>query len=201
LLSERHCRSDFDLIDAVARYRSGLIVLSDDEPSLVRWSGDSRDDLYVELTPGPSLHDAVALSRRTGIPPVATNRVRFIQAQDFLVHRLLRAIALNTTLSRLSPRDCCSPTHWLMPPSWLERQLPHMREALANTPRIAGACHTLSRVPEPSRRAGVRAAAQQDVRRGGLALRQPHPRDHGSHRTGAGGHPAEALCELFFGRR
>jgi error-prone DNA polymerase len=142
LLSERHGRSDFDFVEAVERYRSGLIVISDDEPSLVRWSADSPEDLYVEVTPGPSLHDAVALSRKTGIPPVATNRVRFIHAHDFLVHRLLRAIALNTTLSRLSPSDCCSPTHWLMPASWLERQLPHLREALANTQRIGGACHT-----------------------------------------------------------
>ena len=28
----------------------------------------------MELTPGPDLHEAVAFSRRTGLPPVATTR-------------------------------------------------------------------------------------------------------------------------------
>lgn len=44
------------------------------------WAKDSRQDLYVELAPGLSLHDSLLLSRRINLPPVATNRVYFSPA-------------------------------------------------------------------------------------------------------------------------
>ncbi|MEP6887732.1 MAG: DNA polymerase III subunit alpha [Nitrospirales bacterium] len=142
LLSDRHCDPSFNFSDAVRRFRAGLILLTDDEPALITWMHDSTEDLYVELTPGPRMHQALTFSRRTGLPPVATNRVRFLQPDGFVVHRLLRAIALNTTLSRLPPEACCAPTHWFMPPALMEKQYPHVPEALENTLRIADACHT-----------------------------------------------------------
>ncbi len=142
LLSVRHGDTSFDLIEAVARHRKGLIILSDDPQALTTWGNESPEDLYVELTPGPTMQRLLTFSRRINLPSVATNCVHFVHPQEFAVHRLLRAIALNTTLSRL-PRDaCCSPTHWLMPASTLERQFPHVPEALKNTHRIAEACHT-----------------------------------------------------------
>ncbi|MGQ0809691.1 MAG: DNA polymerase III subunit alpha [Nitrospiraceae bacterium] len=142
LLSERHCDPAFRLIEAVARYRTGLVVLTDDEQALATWAGDSRQDLYVELTPGPAMHQTLMFSRRIGLPPVATNRAHFVTPEEFSVHRLLRVIDLNTTLSRLPAAACCSPTHWLMPPSMMKNQFPHVPEALENSSRIAETCHT-----------------------------------------------------------
>ena len=142
LLSDRHGDPSFNLFDAVRRFRAGLILLTDDEAALLTWMQDSSEDLYVELTPGPTMHQALGVSRRTGLPPVATGRVRFVQPGGFTVHRLLRAIALNTTLSRLPPETCCVATHWLMPPALMEKQYPHVPEALENTLRIADACHS-----------------------------------------------------------
>ncbi|HEU4685134.1 MAG TPA: DNA polymerase III subunit alpha [Nitrospira sp.] len=142
LLSERHGNPSFDFCSAVARHRGGLITVTDDEAALSAWMKESRQDLYVELTPGPSMHRALGFSRRTGLPPVATNRVHFIRAQDFATHRLLRAIALNTTLSRLPEQACCAPTQWFMPSSRMAALMPHVPEALDNTVRIAEACHS-----------------------------------------------------------
>ena len=142
LLSTRHCDGAFEFIAAVARYRDGLIVLSDDLQALTAWKQRSPQDLYVELTPGAMMHQALAFSRRIGLPPVATNRVHFVRPGEFALHRLLRAIALNTTLSRLPPSACCAPTNWFAPPETLARQYPHVPHALANTQRIAEACRT-----------------------------------------------------------
>ncbi len=142
LLSDRHCDPSFDFIAAIARYRSGLIILTDLEPALAVWARDSRQDLYVELTPGPSMQSTLRFSRRTDIPPVATTRAYFTGPEDFATHRLLRAIALNTTLSRLPPQACCAPTQWLLPPARLASHYPHVPCALENTVRIAEACHT-----------------------------------------------------------
>lgn len=142
LLSARHCDASFHVIESVAQHRAGLIILSDDAPALRAWRAASPDDLYVELTPGPHLHDAVLLSRQLGLPPVATTRAAFLQPTEYHAHRVLRAIAKNTSLSRVRAEDCASPLQWLMSDTSLAQHLPHVPEALTNTRRIAEQCHT-----------------------------------------------------------
>jgi len=142
VLSARHCDESFDFTGAVTRHRGGLMILSDDRAALTAWSQDSAEDLYVELTPDPTMHEAVAFSRQRGLPPVATARASFLRPADYHAHRLLRAIAENTTLSRLRADQCCAPSQWLMPEKVLARYFPHVPEALTNTCRIAEACYT-----------------------------------------------------------
>lgn len=142
ILSDLHCNPDFDLIAAIKQYRLGLIVASDEPTGLLAWKRQSPTDLYVELTPGALMHQALSLSRRLRLPPVATNRVAFADPDDYPLHRILRAIALNTTCSRLPADTCASPTHWLMPPEMLAAHFPHIPQAMANTHRIAGQCRT-----------------------------------------------------------
>ncbi|MDH4084183.1 MAG: DNA polymerase III subunit alpha [Nitrospira sp.] len=141
ILSARHCDASFEFIETVARHRTGLVLLSDDPVALTAWQVKSEEDLRVELTAGPTLPDAVALSRRLKLPPVATTRAAFLYPADYEAHRLLRAIATNTTLSRLKPDHCALPSQWLMPESVLARQLPHVPEAITNTRWIAEQCH------------------------------------------------------------
>ncbi len=142
LLSERHCDPSFRFIEAVARHRSGLIVATDDAVALANWATEDRQQLYVELTPGPAMQQTLQLSRRLGLPPVATNRVYFVRPDDFPTHRLLRAIAHNTTFSRLPEEACCSPRQWLISPGRMAAELPHVPEALENSVRIAQSCHS-----------------------------------------------------------
>jgi len=140
ILSARHGDESFDFTAMVAQHRTGLTILSDDQPALTEWRRDSQDDLFVELTPGPDMADALAFSRRSGLPPVATTRARFVAPSEYQLHRLLRAIALNTTLSRLPDDACCKPTHWMMPPSQIKREFPHVPESLVNSRHIAEMC-------------------------------------------------------------
>jgi len=142
ILSARHDEPAFDFTATVAQHRGGLIILSDDQAALTEWHRYSRDDLFVELTPGPDMAETLAFSRRSGLPPVATNRAQFVAPSDYQLHRLLRAIAMNTTLSRLPGDACCRPTHWMMPAADLARQFPHVPEALANSRHIAEHCAT-----------------------------------------------------------
>jgi len=142
LLSARHGDETFEFITAVAQHRAGLLILSDDLQALTAWQKESSEDLYVELTPGTNLHEAVVFSRESGLPPAATTRATLLRPADYEAHQLLRAIALNTTLSRLRADQCCAPSHWLMPPAVIERYLPHIPEALTNTRHIAEHCAT-----------------------------------------------------------
>ncbi len=142
ILSARHCDRSFDFIKTVAQHRTGLVILSDMQRALSAWQKELKDDLYVELTPGHSLAEAVAFSRAHQLSPVATTRAHFLMPFDYQAHRLLRAIAENTTLSRLKLDQCCAATQWLMSETQLARALPHVPEALFNTQRIAESCHT-----------------------------------------------------------
>ncbi|WP_447969291.1 DNA polymerase III subunit alpha [Nitrospira sp. M1] len=142
ILSARHCHEDFDFIDTVHLHHRDLLVLSDDIPALTAWKKRKLQNIYVELTPGTMMHQAVALSRRTEIPPVATNRVHFVHPEEFHLHRMLRAIALKTTLSQLQPDSHCSRHQWLAPASVLEPHYVHMPHALRNARRLANRCHT-----------------------------------------------------------
>ena len=142
ILSALHCDASFEFIETVARHRTGLVLLSNDPIAVTAWQAESGVDLHIELTAGPALQETVALSRRLRLPPVATTRAAFLHPTDYQAHRLLRAIAENTTLTRLRADHCALPSHWLMPESVLARHLPHVPEAIANTRRIAEQCHT-----------------------------------------------------------
>ena len=142
LLSELHCRGDFDLAAALAHYRRGLTILSDQAELLAPLRRRGREHLYVELSPGHQLHRALALARELGLPPVATSRALLLEPGDFELHRVLRAIALGTKLSRLSPADTARDTDLLLPPEKLAEFFPHCPQALENSRRIAQECRS-----------------------------------------------------------
>jgi DNA-directed DNA polymerase III PolC len=142
ILSSCHCDASFDFITTVAQYRAGIMILSDNRLALTAWRTDSEDDLYVELTPSAALQEPVALSRQLKLPPVVTTRAHFLHPADYHAHRLLRAIAENTTLSRLKDHQCCLSSQWLMPEATLARYVPNVTKALSNTGLIAEQCHT-----------------------------------------------------------
>ncbi len=142
LLSDLHCRRDFDLGRSLAERNRGLFVLSDDAALLAPLRSSCRGRLYVELSPGHQMHRALALARELRLPPVATSRAVLLDPDDFAVHRVLRAIALNSRLSRLAPADTAAAGDLLLPPERLAEFYPHCPEALENTRDIADRCRT-----------------------------------------------------------
>ncbi len=147
ILTRRHLDPGFSVQEALRGDTAGLLVLS---PSLavLRAALEARGarDLYLALesSAAPSAAEGtferLRAARRLGIEPVAVNDVHFVDAGGFDLHRLLRAIALNTTLDRVPPEELASSQAWLKPPAEMERAYPHCPEALAATARIAEEC-------------------------------------------------------------
>lgn len=142
LLSDLHAAEDFDLCRALADYRRGLFVVSDDPVVLAELRRQARNDLFVELSPGHQMHRALRLAREMGLPPVATTRTVLLEPEDFELHRVIRAIALNTKLSRLTPEQTAKAGDLLLSAERLGDYYPHCPEAMANTARIAQQCKT-----------------------------------------------------------
>jgi DNA-directed DNA polymerase III PolC len=136
-----HWRTDGRLSALLATDREGLVLLSRDIVFLeqtLRLSGPN--DLYAELRPGRERHAVLAAARRLRLPVVATNGTVAAQAEEWARHRLLRAIALNTTLSAL-PSEEVWPTHaWLCPTDDLARHFPDCPQAMHTAAEIAERC-------------------------------------------------------------
>ncbi len=147
ILTRRHRDPAFALAPTLAAGSEGLAVLAP-SPALLEAVRAARgpDDLYLALgssgTSRPSGGGLQRLqaARRLGIAPVAVNDVHLLDARDFDLHRLLRAIALNTTRDRVPPEELASPQAWLKPPAEMERAYPHCPEAVAATARLAERC-------------------------------------------------------------
>jgi DNA polymerase III alpha subunit len=132
----------------LATDRDGLILLSADPGFLERIIQQSGPrDLYAELIPGKERHAVLAAARRLELPAVATNGVVMAHPEDWARHRLLRAIALNTTLSELEVRPRhASRDAWLRPTPDLARHFPDCPDALRAAAEIAERCRY--RIPE-----------------------------------------------------
>ncbi|MBW1714541.1 MAG: DNA polymerase III subunit alpha [Deltaproteobacteria bacterium] len=140
IISDRHCHQDFDLIKSVKERREGLIIFSDDSTLLKALKKDSKDDLFVEMSPGYNMANCYAFSRKSGIPPLATNRVYLIREDQFPLHRILRAVALNSKLSRLRCEDICREHNFLNAAQSMIDQFPHAPLAIRNTLEVAERC-------------------------------------------------------------
>jgi DNA-directed DNA polymerase III PolC len=142
LLSELHCREDFHLAKALIGLRQGLIIFSDQAAILTPLARHSRADLYVEISPGHRMDQALELARRLQLPPLATSRAVFASKEQFQLHRVMRAIALNTKLSRLPGSEIAAQEDRLFSPQSLADFFPHCPEALENSLLIAERCKT-----------------------------------------------------------
>ena len=137
-ITARHCNSDFAISYQLSADRDGLAILSSDTDLLDRLARESStENLYVELVPGPGRERALAFARGHGLPPVATNAVRFAHPQDHARHRLLAAITGNATLSTVPPEAVAPRDAWLKPVAEMERLFPDCPEALDHAAALA----------------------------------------------------------------
>ena len=140
IISARQCHQDFDLLRTLRERREGLIVFSDDFRLLKTLKQDSIEDIFVEMSPGFQMANCYAFSRKTGIPPVATNRVYLVRKDQFPLHLILRAVSLNSKLSRLTRDDTCREHNVLNASRDMIDQFPHAPVAITNTLKVAESC-------------------------------------------------------------
>lgn len=119
----------------------GLFVLAHRENTLEelsRFIPNTR--LFVELRPGLTESAARRLGRRFRLEVVATGDVYFLASGDHSAHRILRAIADNTTLSQLDPATVKSPQCWFRSEKEMVALFPNSLEAINNSHYLAERC-------------------------------------------------------------
>jgi len=145
LLTRRHLDPGFQLAGGMSR--EGLVILTSSLPLLRVLAGEGgTEGLYLALRAGdgdsPATGSLAKLreARRLGIAPVAIADVHFAEPTDWEMHRLLRAIALNTTRDRIPAGELAPRGAWLRPPEEMEAIFSFCPEAVENTVKIAGVC-------------------------------------------------------------
>ena len=138
VISMYHCLQDFDLIKTLLEHNEGTVILSSHIPLLSALKG--RADCYAELVRGREYRHVMAFAREEGIPAVVTGGVFFIDPEDFAVHRLARAIDLNTTLSKLPKHECAPEDAYLADISEITASFPDVPDVVFNTAEISQKC-------------------------------------------------------------
>jgi DNA polymerase-3 subunit alpha/error-prone DNA polymerase len=138
LITRRHCKKDFALRGDVPAFATGLTVLVPGTELLAPLH-EAGVNVVAALPRRPSQSAAKtrAEARRLGVPAAAVPSSFFLVPGDHDLHRLLRAIARNTSLSRLKADDVAPADAWLAPPAHYELRFEVWPETLAASDAVA----------------------------------------------------------------
>ncbi len=138
LITERQCNNRFSLKESLPSLSKGLQVLTQSE-TLLRLFKEQEVSVWAALPRKPTgkgLKLRLA-AKQLEVPSIATPGSFFIEPKDYTVHRLQRAIALNTSLSRLSPKDVAPENAWLAPSMEYIRRFDVWPDAIRESYRLA----------------------------------------------------------------
>ena len=141
LLSRRHAPADFDLVATLVAGSRGLTILGDDLPLLEElWERGVKP--VADLGPQPTAAGRRLRNwaRSRGVTAVATPASRIAGEDQRELYRLLRAIARNTTLSRLATLESPAGVHPLWGPEVYRRRFAVWPEVVTATLAVAARC-------------------------------------------------------------
>ena len=132
LITRRHLEPGFDLARDLPEHAAGLALLTPTPALLAAWRGQGVDAAAVlgGRPTGRSL-ELRRLARGLGAPIVAGPGSWFVTPEDHRTHLVLRAISLNTSLSRLPAAEQAPAEAWLAGPEEYARRFAALPEALA----------------------------------------------------------------------
>lgn len=138
IVSRRQLDPSFRFTDCVSDFQGGLHVLVRDPAVAASLAGRlDRRSLWLELESPADYARVRNTAARFGLRPVATGNVFFARPSDRGRHKLLTAIRLGSTVSRLGARDVASPDAYLEEPAKFMARWQAMPEALRNGRDIA----------------------------------------------------------------
>ncbi|MGD8982172.1 MAG: PHP domain-containing protein, partial [Desulfobacterales bacterium] len=138
IITRRHIDAVFDLKSAILKHARGLVIITQHPEFLTQWH---EAGLTVAATISGKPNGMTLRLRKTsrylGIPMLFTPGSFFTDPDDFKTHRMLRAIDLNTSLSRLTTENTASPNAWLATASEYSKRLANWPDVVRATEVIA----------------------------------------------------------------
>ena len=114
LLTRRHTDDPFHLQTTLPAHAAGLVVLTQSVELLQAWhSAGVTVAAAMPRRPLAPTHRLRLTAKKLGLSQVATPGSFFLRPEDLIIHRLLRAIDRNTSISRLTAKDIAPSDAWL----------------------------------------------------------------------------------------
>jgi DNA polymerase-3 subunit alpha len=104
-------------------------------------------DFYLELMPTPMTEqetlngELIRMSKKTGIPLVASNDCHYVNRADATAHDVLMAIQTGKSLKDEKRLKHVVDSYYMKSPSEMNDAFKHVDEAIANTEKIAAECN------------------------------------------------------------
>jgi error-prone DNA polymerase len=138
LLTRRHVGEDFDLETALVSHADGLVVLTQNADLLSAWHETGVTVAgAMPRRPLPPTHRLHRTADCLAVPLVATPGSFFLHPADVAVHRIMRAIDRNTSLSRLAAVEVAPGDAWLAAPKEYMHRFAICPQAITATYEIA----------------------------------------------------------------
>ncbi len=138
ILTKRHLDEDFNIQEAVLAHARGLCFLVTNPGLLNAWhQAGVWVAAHMPRRPLLQSHPLCCMADHLNVPLVATPSSFFLSSEDVSIHRLLRAIDKNTTLSRLEASDVVPADAWLASPETYATRFAICPEAIRATREIA----------------------------------------------------------------
>jgi len=140
LITRRRQKIDkpFDLMSVLPDYSKGMVVLTRSISLLTYWhNADVAIAAALPRKPDKRSFELRCVARKLNISVVATPGSFFLEPDDFDRHCMLRAIDLNTSLSKLSEKEKAPVSSWLASPLEYKKRFDIWPEAIKNTEAIA----------------------------------------------------------------
>ncbi|MEE4608445.1 MAG: PHP domain-containing protein, partial [Desulfobacteraceae bacterium] len=122
LLTRRHLENNFHLPTALVELGGGLTILGDDPALLAAVHEAGHAAAAMTQCPLPAAHPLRRSARHLSLPLVAVADSVMITPADRDLHRLLRAIDANLSLSRVPQSGLAPEDAWLAPPAEYRRR-------------------------------------------------------------------------------
>jgi DNA-directed DNA polymerase III PolC len=141
LITRRHQSGPFSLKEEIVKVGEGLLVVSKDRLLLTELQSQG---VKVAADLGAWPIEAAGRLRKwaagAGVPAVATPDCGLADKGDVSLYCLLRAIACNTTLSRLAGAEMVDGRNWFAPPEVYQQRFAVWPEVIPASMALAEAC-------------------------------------------------------------
>ena len=147
IITTRKLKEDFSLVELLNEPLDNLFIITSSLDLLkqIRIDFPLRQNLFVELI---STEKAKKKTRtlyeyanEKHLQIVATHPAYFLCKEDFILHKTVTAIRLNTTIANMDEANVIDEEFYLKTPEELEKKWKSLPEALCNADRIARDCN------------------------------------------------------------
>lgn len=147
LITTRKLKDDFRLIDFFKEPINDLFIITSSLDLLkqIKFTPELYENLFVELIitkkhnrKTRKLYD---FAKANNLQIVATHPAYFLQKEDFLLHKTVTAIRLNTTLENLDEKELVDEEFYLTTSGKLKNDWHALPEAISNAEKIADRCN------------------------------------------------------------